>query len=288
MTAPGEGCIVGGDPTCDLEFAALEARMVANALGTDAQTGEHCNQEWLQRALETRHGRLRLVHLACHGVFRASRGEDSGLLMLEGGEPQVVSAARLARSDWSSDLVVISACSSGQQSLHAGDEFAGILQALLGAGARAVLVALWEISDLATFILVERLYECLKEHQDWDHPVLVEALYNAQRHLREFTAAELLRLGLRLRRTATAARNINDLRSAVRVVALAHGYAEQKESYRAWLDALRILDDEESAFNREASLEWEAVDAAMTMAEYKTRPFRSPEEWSPFVLYGSR
>jgi CHAT domain-containing protein len=56
------------------------------------------------------------------------------------------------------DLLVLSACQTGISESLAGDEFAGLAQAFLYAGARSVLVSLWSVQDTSTADLMTAFY----------------------------------------------------------------------------------------------------------------------------------
>jgi CHAT domain-containing protein len=58
----------------------------------------------------------------------------------------------------SAELVVLSACQTGLGDLKQAEGTVGFQRALLGRGARSVLVSLWSVDDRATRLLMERFY----------------------------------------------------------------------------------------------------------------------------------
>ena len=56
------------------------------------------------------------------------------------------------------ELVVLSACETGLGNVSRGDEVWGFTRSFLSAGAPALLVSLWEVSDEATEMLMKRFY----------------------------------------------------------------------------------------------------------------------------------
>src|SRR4051812_1111055 len=76
------------------------------------------------------------------------------------------------------DLVVLSACRTGQGETTRGDDVLGLTRALLATGARAVVVSLWPVDDLAASILMGEFYRQLR---DGKSPAM--ALAAAQTHL---------------------------------------------------------------------------------------------------------
>jgi CHAT domain-containing protein len=64
------------------------------------------------------------------------------------------------------DLLVLSACESGQASTLGGKELAGLSQAFFQAGVRSLLVSLWRVSDPATAALMRAFYAARKAGAD--------------------------------------------------------------------------------------------------------------------------
>jgi tetratricopeptide (TPR) repeat protein len=95
-----------------------------------------------------------VLHLACHGVFRADNPAFSSLRLGDGW----LAAAEVGRLDLRGALVALSACESGRGRVYDGDEVIGLTRAFLGAGARAVLVSLWLAQDAATAALMRGWY----------------------------------------------------------------------------------------------------------------------------------
>jgi CHAT domain-containing protein len=98
-----------------------------------------------------------LIHLACHGVFRADNPLYSALRLHDGWLP-AVEAIRLPAGG---ALVTLSACESGLAGVLRGDEVLGLARAFLGAGAAGVVVSLWLAQDVTTAALMARWYEHL-------------------------------------------------------------------------------------------------------------------------------
>ena len=97
--------------------------------------------------------------------------------------------------DLAADLVTLSACETGLGKEISGEGLVGFAHAFLQAGARSLLVSLWEVPDLATSLLMQRFYENrLGKYGDERHghtggPMpKAEALREAKRWLREYRA----------------------------------------------------------------------------------------------------
>ncbi len=121
------------------------------ALGSDASR---------ETVLSGRLAGYRLVHFATHGILDADNPELSGLLLSDG----FLRAHEIYRLSLPADLVVLSACRTALGREMRGEGLVGLTRGFLHAGARSVLVSLWEVEDRATAELMRRFYrEMLKE-----------------------------------------------------------------------------------------------------------------------------
>jgi CHAT domain-containing protein len=151
-----------GDSREDLPFAREEAQIVADAfaakplLGFDATPAALTQPTGKQPSPD-------VLHIACHGYFDADEPLSSGIrLATPTGEESVLTAEAIFGLDLRCDLVVLSACESGVNSRHAGDELIGLTRALIYAGTPSVVVSLWRVEDLSTLVLMDSFYRCLK------------------------------------------------------------------------------------------------------------------------------
>jgi CHAT domain-containing protein len=100
-----------------------------------------------------------LLHLACHGRFRADNPAFSCLQLGDGPlTMQDVRALRLRAR-----LVVLSACETGLSRVAPGDELLGLVRAFTLAGAGAVMASLWPVDDGATAWLLADMHQALRE-----------------------------------------------------------------------------------------------------------------------------
>lgn len=103
-----------------------------------------------------------VVHLACHGLFRATNPMFSAVQLGDGW----VTADDLAAMPLAGTLVVLSACESGRQAGRGrGDESTGLTWALLAAGAIGVVVSQWLVDDRAGAELMTDLHHRLAAGQ---------------------------------------------------------------------------------------------------------------------------
>ena len=146
--------------------------------------------------LQTIHG-PKVLHVATHGFFQPNQettppdllrtiGSDHQLLSsLKSEDPMLRSGLVLAGADTptanpaddgyltaaeatglqldGTELVVLSACSTGQGDSKTGEGVYGLQRALTVAGARSTLLSLWKVDDDATRAFMVRYYTLLKE-----------------------------------------------------------------------------------------------------------------------------
>jgi CHAT domain-containing protein/tetratricopeptide (TPR) repeat protein len=96
----------------------------------------------------------RLVHLASHGLFRRDHPLFSSVLLADGR----LSFYDVFRMGLSCDLVVLSACETGRNDEAPGEELLGLSGGFLQAGARAVVVSLWNVLDRSSALFMEHFY----------------------------------------------------------------------------------------------------------------------------------
>jgi len=116
--------------------------------------------------LAEKHG---ILHLATHGIAYA---DDPLASFVALAEPQHGDGPLTARETLSlslpADLVTLSACQTGLGRVS-GDGMIGLSRAFLVAGARAVLVSQWNVSDQATAALMVAFY---RGYLEWDNKAI--------------------------------------------------------------------------------------------------------------------
>lgn len=99
-----------------------------------------------------------LLHIACHGQFRADNPMFSSLRLSDGW----VTVRDVVRQKLKARLVTLSACETGLNEIFAGDEILGLSRGFLSAGAHSLVVSLWTVSDAATARLMKEFYSNLQ------------------------------------------------------------------------------------------------------------------------------
>jgi CHAT domain-containing protein len=96
-----------------------------------------------------------ILHLACHGKFRADNPSFS-FLKLYNQNLLINDTQNLNLKDC---LVVLSACETGLSKIIAGEELIGISRGFLSAGASSLVLSLWAVNDSATLTLMQNFYQ---------------------------------------------------------------------------------------------------------------------------------
>lgn len=111
-------------------------------------------------------GRFRYIHVASHGILSLTEPQASGIALGEtGSDPE--SDGWLNAGEWAtlrirSDLVTLSACSTGSGRFVRGEGIVGLPSALVSAGARSALLSLWAVSDEGSTRFMASFYRRLR------------------------------------------------------------------------------------------------------------------------------
>ena len=167
-------------PVPRIPSAVKEAKLIGRVLHCKALTGRKATKEEFLRNVES----ADLIHIAAHGD--AERGEILLAAPSGSGEDQAVPVdeVMLKMSDLETkriqaQLVVLSSCYSARGKVQ-GEGVVGMARAFLGAGARAVLVALWAVDDSVTYPMMGIFYGGLLDGKSAS-----EALSDAMKVVRE-------------------------------------------------------------------------------------------------------
>jgi CHAT domain-containing protein len=106
------------------------------------------------------------LHMATHCLIDERFPARSAVVFSpEAGnvEDGLLEVGEIIRLKLDCELVVLSACRTGQGRLVNGEGLVGFARAFLYAGAQAVLVSAWSVSDISTAALMENFYRHLAE-----------------------------------------------------------------------------------------------------------------------------
>ncbi len=149
-----------------------------------------------------------VIHLATHGKMDDLVPMHSRLLLSQDRLPDPAKELSIDRpvydgtltagevmSTWklNADLVTLSACQTGLGRQSGGEGFVGFAQAFFLAGARSLLLSLWEVDDRATSLLMVRFYQnWLGKRDGLNKPMSkAEALHEAKVWLRTRTSQQV-------------------------------------------------------------------------------------------------
>ncbi|HET6975621.1 MAG TPA: CHAT domain-containing protein [Pyrinomonadaceae bacterium] len=107
--------------------------------------------------------KYRYVHFATHGYLDTSRANLSAIVLSlfdKEGKPQdgFLRTHDIYNLKLPAELVVLSACETGLGKDVTGEGLEGLTRGFMYAGARRVIVSLWNVNDKATAALMQRLY----------------------------------------------------------------------------------------------------------------------------------
>jgi len=88
----------------------------------------------------------RIVHIATHGYFRQDNPMFSSIRLGD----SYLSLYDLYHFKLPAELVVLSGCATGRNTVTPGDELMGLVRGLLQAGAQSLMLSLWDVHDAST------------------------------------------------------------------------------------------------------------------------------------------
>jgi tetratricopeptide (TPR) repeat protein len=153
-----------------LRYSALEARAVERAFGpkfTIQLSGFDASRE---RVLSLPSSELAVLHFAAHAVTRGDEPEQSALFLSEYSregalqEISKISALDIAQSGLRADLVVLSACGTGDGNALRGEGVLGLTYEFLANGSHSVVASLWPIEDASTAKFMNEFYLAYREN----------------------------------------------------------------------------------------------------------------------------
>jgi CHAT domain-containing protein len=162
--------VTGNTELAPLPYTRVEAASIL-ALAPPARTFARFGFEATKEAAENpRLAGYRIVHFATHGLLDQHNPGLSGLVFSQfkqDGTPEdgYLRLNEVFNLSLPVELVVLSACQSGQGKLVGGEGLVGLTNGFLYAGAATLTVSLWKIDDRATAALMAGFYRAmLRDH----------------------------------------------------------------------------------------------------------------------------
>ncbi|XZN92604.1 MAG: CHAT domain-containing protein [Microcoleus sp.] len=166
-----QAALIVGDPTIHPNFqldphnlkqiprAKEAAEAIAATLQTQAISGDNATQvAILDRMLNTR-----IVHLSAHGLiddFQSSGIPGAIILAPSGDDDGAIHAVDILQLKLDSELVVLSACSTGRGKIT-GDGVIGLSRCFILAGVPSIIVSLWNMGVISAKLLMTEFYQNL-------------------------------------------------------------------------------------------------------------------------------
>ncbi|NJK69788.1 MAG: CHAT domain-containing protein [Microcoleus sp. SU_5_3] len=167
-----QAALIVGDPTIAAKFlenpyklrqiprAKEAAEAIAAILGTAAISGENATKAAiLDQMLNTR-----IVHLSAHGLLDdfGGSGIPGAIILASSGDTDdgAINAAEILQLKLNSELVVLSACSTGRGKIT-GDGVNGLSRCFILAGVPSIIVSLWNMGVISAKLLMTEFYQNL-------------------------------------------------------------------------------------------------------------------------------
>ncbi len=144
--------------------AATEARAIAQLLKTQPLIGKQATKATVLQLMP----KVGMIHLATHGIIDDILGTGvPGAIALTptGTDRGLLTSSEIATIPLKASLIVLSACHTGQGRIS-GDGIIGLSRSLISAGAKSVIVSLWNVPDTPTAALMIQFHQQLQQHQD--------------------------------------------------------------------------------------------------------------------------
>lgn len=140
------------------------------------------------------------IHIAAHGIHDNENPKYSGILLgrdESDDEDGLLQSHEIFSLNLNADLVVLSSCFSGFGEIDPNEGNLGIYRSFLIAGARSVIISLWNVEDESTSILFEKFYGYLMEGKSKSESLRLAKLYlkNDPRFFHPFYWAPFILIG---------------------------------------------------------------------------------------------
>jgi CHAT domain-containing protein/TolA-binding protein len=153
--APGKGSVILGVPDAHAPLIKDEVESVHQVLpNSELFLGEAANHDVFYGRAQS----SRIIHIATHGTFRPDNPMFSGVRLGDG----YLYLYELYNLRFSAELLALSGCATGLNVVADGDELLGLIRGALYAGARSLLLTLWEVNDRSATMFMTAFYKLLQ------------------------------------------------------------------------------------------------------------------------------
>jgi CHAT domain-containing protein len=141
-----------------LKYSKDEILKIDNSIGSSSV---FLSDEATESAFKKYSSSSSIIHLSTHSflndrqpvIFFSNKDDSENDGLLELGE--------IINLQLNCDLVVLSSCNSGRGIIDKAEGVLGMTKAFLGAGAKSVVVSLWDVNDKYTSVLMSSFYKNL-------------------------------------------------------------------------------------------------------------------------------
>jgi tetratricopeptide (TPR) repeat protein len=160
-----------GDPKKNLPGSLIEIEQLETLFPgkVDLRKREECSIAQFMKDIKD--DNYKIFHFAAHGSLDVENPALSGIQLND----SILSSIEILNIDTNVDLFVLSACKVGAGVPSSGDDLIGLPRALLIAGVKRIISAMWPIEDQYTKTLMYKFYNELKKSLN-----CAEALRTAQ------------------------------------------------------------------------------------------------------------
>lgn len=135
----------------------------------EVYTGDKVSESEIKKlSKEDKLKEYKVLHFATHGIVVPEIPELSALVLSQfkkakEGEDGYLNMREIAALDIQADFINLSACETGLGRIYRGEGLAGLTQSFLIAGANALSVSLWQVSDESTMQFMIGMYRLVEE-----------------------------------------------------------------------------------------------------------------------------
>ncbi|MGE5656330.1 MAG: CHAT domain-containing protein [Actinomycetota bacterium] len=271
-----QDALVVGEPTLHEKFknnpyklqqypsVKVAAESIAKILATNAITGSDATKVAVVNALQ----QVRIAHIFAHGLLDEYQSDERlnnripGTIVLAPANEQedgALNAAEILTLNLNCEIVVLSACSTGQGTI-AGDGIIGLSRCFILAGVPSLIVSLWKIGAPAAKVAMTEFYQNLSQGQNRAAALRYAMLATKERFPQPKSWAAFTLIG----ETDILPLNTQNIEEALRKMAI----PESATPEQIFVAFNSLLDYSESAFlsNQISGLSLNATDSVADMA----------------------
>ena len=137
-----------------LEFNVKEIESIQQLTGGQKHSGLNATKDQFLNSLN----KYAVYHLATHAVADQTANQSPYLAFSLTTKDWKLTVKDIYKLDMPSEMVVLSACNSGQGKLEKGEGMASLSRAFFYAGAKSTIMTQWQVNDKATATIMESFY----------------------------------------------------------------------------------------------------------------------------------